>query len=299
MCRAPSPNRARVVERLDRGQHAVEVEQRLAHAHEHDVRQPLAVGGEPPRGVADLVDDLGRPRGRARSPSSPVAQNGQPTAQPAWLEMHSVCRSREPGRGRVVHQHRLDERAVVEPVERLLGQAAVGRPELGVGDGVEAERGLERRRGGPPAASASRRSSATVAAPHGVGDLAGAVGGLAALGQPRARASSGVRPDRPGRGRSGWSRRSMLAHAGSRSAGHDGAADDPGPAAQELRPTASACRRPAGPRRARAVAVAGRRGRPAPKTPGGRSLASAGRRRRAQTTSRPCGVSTNDPGHGW
>ena len=32
------------------------------------------------------------------NPSSPVAQNGQPTAQPAWLEMHSVCRSREPGR---------------------------------------------------------------------------------------------------------------------------------------------------------------------------------------------------------
>ena len=31
-------------------------------------------------------------------PSSPVAQNGQPTAQPAWLEMHSVCRSRLPAR---------------------------------------------------------------------------------------------------------------------------------------------------------------------------------------------------------
>ena len=28
-------------------------------------------------------------------PSSPVAQNGQPTAHPAWLEMHSVCRSRD------------------------------------------------------------------------------------------------------------------------------------------------------------------------------------------------------------
>jgi hypothetical protein len=31
-------------------------------------------------------------------PSSPVAQNGQPTAQPAWLDRHSVCRSRDPGR---------------------------------------------------------------------------------------------------------------------------------------------------------------------------------------------------------
>ena len=27
-------------------------------------------------------------------PSSPVAQNGHPTAQPAWLERHSVVRSR-------------------------------------------------------------------------------------------------------------------------------------------------------------------------------------------------------------
>ena len=59
MCRAPSPNRARIVEGVDGGEHPVEVEQRLAHAHEDDVRQPLAVGGQAPRGVADLVDDLG------------------------------------------------------------------------------------------------------------------------------------------------------------------------------------------------------------------------------------------------
>ena len=31
-------------------------------------------------------------------PSSPVAQNGQPTAQPPWLEMHSVCRAFRPAR---------------------------------------------------------------------------------------------------------------------------------------------------------------------------------------------------------
>ena len=36
---------------------------------------------------------------RSRSiPSSPVAQNGQPTAQPAWELMHSVWRSRESAR---------------------------------------------------------------------------------------------------------------------------------------------------------------------------------------------------------
>ena len=34
---------------------------------------------------------------RSRSkPSSPVAQNGQPTAQPAWLLMQRVFRSRRP-----------------------------------------------------------------------------------------------------------------------------------------------------------------------------------------------------------
>ena len=32
------------------------------------------------------------------NPSSPVAQNGQPTAQPAWLDRHSVCRSLDPAR---------------------------------------------------------------------------------------------------------------------------------------------------------------------------------------------------------
>ena len=94
----PEAEPRRVVERLDRGQHAIQVEQRLAHPHEHDVRQPLAVRRQPACGVADLVDDLGVSRSRA-NPSSPVAQNGQPTAQPAWLEMHSVWRSRLSGRG--------------------------------------------------------------------------------------------------------------------------------------------------------------------------------------------------------
>ena len=118
----------RVVERLDRREHPVEVEQRLAHAHEHDVGQALAVGGEAARGVPRPGRRSRPSRGRARSPSSPVAQNGHPTAHPAWLEMHSVCRSRERAARRVVHQHRLDERAVVESMERLLGLPAVARP---------------------------------------------------------------------------------------------------------------------------------------------------------------------------
>ena len=63
-------------------------------------------------------------------PSSPVAQNGQPTAQPACELMHSVWRSRLPAARRVVHQDGLDEQPVGQPVERLLGQAAVGVADL-------------------------------------------------------------------------------------------------------------------------------------------------------------------------
>ena len=58
MARA-EPEAARIVERLDRRQHPVEVEQRLAHAHEHDVGEVAAVGREPALRVARLVDDLG------------------------------------------------------------------------------------------------------------------------------------------------------------------------------------------------------------------------------------------------
>ena len=44
-----------------------------------------------------MISEASRSR---QNPSSPVAQNGQPTAQPAWLEMHSVVRSRrEPRAG--------------------------------------------------------------------------------------------------------------------------------------------------------------------------------------------------------
>src|SRR5919106_6327553 len=53
------PEPTGVVERIDRGEDAVEVQERLAHPHEHDVREPSAGRGEPPRGMTDLVDDLG------------------------------------------------------------------------------------------------------------------------------------------------------------------------------------------------------------------------------------------------
>jgi hypothetical protein len=52
------PEPTRVVQGLDRGQHPIEVEQRLAHPHEHDIGQPPAIDREAARGAADLVDDL-------------------------------------------------------------------------------------------------------------------------------------------------------------------------------------------------------------------------------------------------
>ena len=112
-----------------------------------------------------------------------MAQNGQPTAQPAWLDRQSVCRSRDPGRARVVHQHGFDQRSVGKTVERLLGQPGVPEDQLGRLDRVEAEgpiqfvpeRGRQRR---------DRGGSSGMATPQSVRDLAGAVRPLAMLDEP-------------------------------------------------------------------------------------------------------------------
>ena len=58
-------------------------------------RWPSAVSRREAKRTWSTISAISRSRPK---PSSPVAQNGQPTAQPAWLEMHSVCRSRDPGR---------------------------------------------------------------------------------------------------------------------------------------------------------------------------------------------------------
>jgi hypothetical protein len=61
MWRAPRPKRIRIRQRRDGLQDPIQVEQRLAHAHEHDVGQaPAAIGASRRAAVADLVDDLGR-----------------------------------------------------------------------------------------------------------------------------------------------------------------------------------------------------------------------------------------------
>ena len=64
-----------------------------------------------------------------------------------------------------MHQDGFDERAVGEPMERLLGQAAVGDLQLGVGDGVEDEGGVERARA-RPAGSVSISSNEPIVPPH-------------------------------------------------------------------------------------------------------------------------------------
>ena len=68
----------------------VDVGERLAHAHEHDVARRVAATraarGAPARRSR-------RRRGAARSRPGPVAQNVQPIAQPACDETHTVARS--------------------------------------------------------------------------------------------------------------------------------------------------------------------------------------------------------------
>ena len=170
---------ARIVERLDRGQDPVEVEQRLAHAHEHDVREPAAFGRQPALGVARLVDDLGD---LEVAPEPELAGGTERAADRAAGLARDAQRVPFAGRAarRVVHQHRLDEGAVVEPMEGLLGLAAVGQPDLGVRDRVEPEVVAPARRAAD--AGSVRIAAASVDAavlPDGVGDLAGAVRRLA------------------------------------------------------------------------------------------------------------------------
>ena len=78
-------------------------------------------------------------------------------------------------------------------MERLLGQAAVGDPDLGLGRSCRSGRRHRGRRGAPPAGSGSRRSDAWRPPPHGVLHLAGAIRGLrrARRTRPRARPGAG------------------------------------------------------------------------------------------------------------
>ena len=201
MCRAPSPNRARIVERLDRREHPVQVEQRLAHAHEHDVRQALPVGREAARGVTDLVDDLG---GLEVAPEPELAGGAERAADRAAGLARDAQRvplaaaGRGPGsasaptRSSAPSSRRWSAFSVRPPSARRISVSA---------DGVEAER---RARAPARSAAGSVRIVGRVGRrrrpPDGIGDLAGAVRRLARA-STHARSSSGGRPDRPGEDR--------------------------------------------------------------------------------------------------
>ena len=173
---------ASVVERLDGGQHPVEVEQRLAHAHEHDVGEPLPGRDQPARRRTDLVDDLGHLEVAPEAELTGCAERAADRAAGLARDAQRVALARS-GPRRIVHQNGLDEGPVGQTVERLLGQPAVRPAHLGLGDGVEAEGHVERlaQRGrqGPDVGRAPR-----VTAPHRVADLAGSIRRLPALAEP-------------------------------------------------------------------------------------------------------------------
>ena len=158
---------------------------------------------------------------RSRSkPSSPVAQNGQPTAQPRLRADAQRVPLAGGAAGRVVHQDRLDEQPVGEAVEHLLGQAAVGLADLA---------SRRRCRSGRPRRAPSRRAAGSVrisangrlaAPPRGVEDLARPVRRLAALDEP-GRELLGREPADAGRSssRTGGGRRGAKAVAGGRPVG--------------------------------------------------------------------------------
>jgi hypothetical protein len=95
-----------VAHHVDRIDHVVEIIERLAHSHEHDVgHEPAAIGriavsrspsvgkvSEPVARDDELGGDLGRGQ-VADEALRPVWQKEQVSVQPTWLETHSVPRS--------------------------------------------------------------------------------------------------------------------------------------------------------------------------------------------------------------
>ena len=199
MWRAPSPNRcgsfsastaARTRSRLSSGS-PMPMNTTFVR------RWPSA--GEPARGVADLVDDLGglevAPEPELAGRAERAADRAAGLARDAQGVALALARA-----GRVVHQHRLDR------APRRTGDGgafsvrpAVGRPELGVADRVEPERAVDRVPQSARGASAHPRPTS----PAGR-QTASPTWRARYAGSPRvasqAVSSSGARPDRPGRG---------------------------------------------------------------------------------------------------
>ena len=176
------PERARVAEQRRGGQDPIGVQQRLAHAHEHDVRDPTALSRQVTAPEATLVHDLGDLQ---VTPEAQLARGAERAAdRAAGLAGDAQRGALAAGTPRrVAHQHRLDGAAVIQAVERLLRQTAVRLAHGRLHERIEPERGGKLR-----ADRARQRMQILVRGratrPDVVCELAGAVGRLAVVGEP-------------------------------------------------------------------------------------------------------------------
>ena len=90
--RDPETVRRRGDDAPHRCQHPVVVRQRLAHPHEHDIRQPAVVASRRSTAAARTCSRISAVDRLRVSPPWPVAQNGHAMPQPACDEMHTVLR---------------------------------------------------------------------------------------------------------------------------------------------------------------------------------------------------------------
>ena len=112
--RRASARRRRITERV-RPEHRVVVEERLAWP----MKTAPVTGRDASARTWRSCATISQERSERTRPSSPVAQNAQPSAHPAWDEAHRVVRveERDP--------HRLDPRAVLE-LEQVAAEAVLG-----------------------------------------------------------------------------------------------------------------------------------------------------------------------------
>ena len=191
-CRAPMPRPSLCAGDVQGLEQVVEVGQRLAHAHDDDVRQPLVrrAAGSAARTSCSTISPAVRLR---TTPSRPLAQKTQPMPQPTCVLMQAVRRSAS-----WISTHSI-ELAVVRAAASSLcvpsrrvevrGRRAVPRRRERVG---------ELRRAAPAAGRSSASNDVGPAGEEPAADLLDAHRRLAALGEPGAQLVRRAR--RAGRG---------------------------------------------------------------------------------------------------
>ena len=149
----------------------VEVQERLAHAHEDEVRQVTAAGCQAAPGVPDLVDDLGDVQVTLEPELAGGAERAPDGTAGLAADAQRVPLAPRAAR-RVVHQDALHEPPIGQLVQRLLRGAIVGDADLGRGQRIEAQ---SFGKPGPkrPAQGGHVVPPSCLRAPHRVGDLPG------------------------------------------------------------------------------------------------------------------------------